>query len=418
MIGAPAVQETHQPGDITRPYWDESAQTLPRVALRELQTRRLQDAVHSAYDGSGFFRRRFDAAGIGPADIVAIDDLPRIPLFTKADLRENEAAFPPIGDYRCVGLRGSIRLATSTGTTGRPTFSVWTANDLRLDYELAARAHWRAGLRPGHIVVNAHPGYLNGGQAMSAGAYEYMGVLPVCVGPPENDEHAEHVIRVLEHLPIDQWRVFPAALARFREAANRLGSSIQLPPAETTGPTAQHEKLSAGQECVSFLGSACGPGRGSHIAEDYAIVEVLDVHTGLPVGPGERGTMVVTSLGRDNPMIRYDLEDIIRIDDSPCPCGETSRRAFWEGRQRDIVWVDDKMILPIDVWVELGADAEFVIVRRAGASHLEVRVEGTPRRGAEQRLQSRLGVPVDVLALQPGTLARSGYKAVRVVDER
>ena len=104
---------------------------------------------------------------------------------------------------------------------------------------------------------------------------------------------------------------------------HELGARRELPPAEDGGPAAQYDKLSAGQECVSYLGSACAPGRGSHIAEDFAIVEVLDVHTGEAVAPGQRGTMVVTSLGRDNPMIRYDLEDVVRVDDGPCPCGET-----------------------------------------------------------------------------------------------
>jgi len=409
--------ELQQAAVVGRRFWDEAAQTMPTEELRRVQTRRLKEAVQRAHDGSGFFRRRFDAAGVSPADVRGLDDLARLPVFRKADLRENEAALPPVGDYRCVGLRGSVRLAMSTGTTGRPTFTIWTANDLVLEYELAARAHWRAGLRPGHIVVNAHPGYLNGGQAMSAGAYEHMGVLPVCVGPPESDEHAERVVRVLEQLPIDEWRVYPAALARFREAANRIGSSIELPPPEASGPTAQHDKLSAGQECVSYLGSACGPGRGSHIAEDYAIIEVLDVRTGQPVEPGERGTMVVTSLGRDNPMVRYDLEDIVRVDDAPCPCGETSRRAFWEGRQRDIVWIGERLVLPVDVWIELGADAEFVIVRRPHAVRLEVRVEGTPPADAVDRLRARFAVPVDVTPLPVGALARSAYKAARVVDE-
>src|SRR5436309_6887893 len=160
---AVAVQPTQL---VDRRYWDEAAQTMAPDELRRLQTARLQEAVQRAYDAGGFFRRRFDAAGIAPPDIRGLDDLTRLPVFRKADLRANEAEFPPVGDYRCVGLPGSVRLAMSTGTTGRPTFTIWTANDLVLDYELAARAHWRAGLRPGHIVVNAHPGYLNGGQAM------------------------------------------------------------------------------------------------------------------------------------------------------------------------------------------------------------------------------------------------------------
>jgi len=402
---------------VERRYWDEAAQTMAPDDLCRVQTERLREAVQRAYEQSGFFRRRFDAAGVSPADVRGLDDLARLPLFRKADLRENETEFPPIGDYRCVGLHGSVRLATSTGTSGRPTFVLWTANDLRLDYELAGRAHWRAGLRPGQVVVNAHPGYLNGGQAMNAGAYEHIGVLPISVGPPVDIDDAARALRALEGVPVDHWRLFPAALARFREAAERSGSPVRLPPPEDAGPEAQYDKLSAGQECVSYLGSACAPGRGSHIAEDYAIVEVLDVRTGEPVATGERGTMVVTSLGRDNPMIRYDLEDVVRVDDAPCSCGETSRRGFWEGRQRDIVWVGDRMVLPIDVWRELPADAEFVLVRRPDADRLEVRLEGPVPAGVPDRIAARCRVPVDVVSVEPGSLPRAAYKQERVVDE-
>jgi phenylacetate-CoA ligase len=400
-----------------RRWWDEEAQTMPRAELRLVQEERLREALARVWDEAPFYRRRFEAAGVAPDDVKTLDDLPRIPVFRKDDLRRNEAEHPPIGDYRCVGLSGSVRLATSTGTTGRPTFTLWTPGDLRLDYELAARAHWRAGLRPGDVVVTAHPGYLNGGQAMTAGAYEHMGILPVSVGPPESTDHAERVLRTIEDLPVDHWRLFPAALARFREAAERIGSGVRLPEAEDVGPASQHEKLSAGQECVSYLGSACAPGRGAHIAEDYAIVEILDPASGQPVPDGARGSLVVTSLGRDNPMIRYDLEDVVRVDATPCPCGETSRRGFYEGRVKDLVPVAGRTLLPIDVWWELPADAEFVLVRRPGAERLTVRVEGPCAADLTDRLTQRCGVPVDVESVEPASLARSGYKSVRVVDE-
>ena len=390
---------------------------MPRAELRLLQEERLREALARVWDGAPFFGRRFEAPGIALDDVKTLDDLAALPVFRKDDLRRNEAEHPPIGDYRCVGLAGSVRLATSTGTTGRPTFTLWTAADLRLDYELAARAHWRAGLRPGDVVVTAHPGYLNGGQAMTAGAYEHMGILPISVGPPESVEHAERVLHTIEDLPIDHWRVFPAALSRFREAAERSSSGVRLPEPEAGGPAAQHEKLSAGQECVSYLGSACATGRGAHIAEDYAIVEVLDPSTGRPVAEGQRGSLVVTSLGRDNPMIRYDLEDIVRVDSAPCPCGETSRRGFYEGRVKDVVTVAGRKLLPIDVWWDLPADAEFVLVRRPDAERLTVRVEGPTSADLPDRLTVRCGVPVDVEPVEPGTLARSGYKSVRVADE-
>src|SRR5262245_29422062 len=222
--------------DLARRWWDEAAQTMPRAELRLQQEERLRATLARVWDGAPFFRRRLEAAGIGPDDVKTLDDVAALPLFRKDDLRRNEAEHPPIGDYRCVGLAGSVRLATSTGTTGRPTFTLWTAADLRLDYDLAARAHWRAGLRPGDVVVTAHPGYLNGGQAMTAGAYEHMGILPISVGPPESPEQAERVLRTIGDLPIDHWRVFPAALARFREAAERIGSPVRLPEPEAGGP--------------------------------------------------------------------------------------------------------------------------------------------------------------------------------------
>ena len=414
----PASTDITPKTDPNRRYWNEEAQTMPPDALRALQEDRLREAVGRAYEGAGFFRRRFDEAGIRPDDVKTLDDLPRIPRFQKEALRENEAAHPPVGDYRVSGLRGAIRLAMSTGTTGRPTFSLWTRHDLALECELGARMQWRLGTRPGMIVANAHPGYLNGGQAFISALYESMGCLSISLGPPESVESAEAALRAIEHIPIDHWGLFPAALHRFREAAARIGYQGTLPEPEEVGPTYQYDRISAGQECVGFLGSACSPGRGSHLAEDYAIVEALDPATGDRVPDGHRGYFVITSLGRDNPMIRYDMEDVIRLEPKPCDCGETSQRAFWEGRGKDIVEVQDRWVLPIDVWKEVPADAEFVLVRPASrADVLTVRIEGTPAGDLADRITAAIGVPVVVEAVADGTLPRSAYKAQRVVDE-
>ena len=197
----------------------------------------------------------------------------------------------------------------------------------------------------------------------------------------------------------------------------RTGVAIDLPPPEAAGPAAQHRKLSAGQECVAYLGSACWANDGAHIAEDFAIVEALELDSDDPVPDGRRGRLVVTSLGRDNPMIRYDIEDVVRVSSTPCPCGETSRRAWWDGRIKDLVDVGGTLVLPVDVWWELEPDAEFVLVRRVGQRDLEVRVEGDQPADLAERLRARLGVEVGVTSLAPGALARSGYKSVRVVDE-
>ena len=94
---------------------------------------------------------------------------------------------------------------------------------------------------------------------------------------------------------------------------------------------------SSGLEALPLLGSACDERDGAHLAEDLAIVEVIDRRSGRPCGHGERGNLVVTVLEKDNFLLRYDLEDVVRWNMKPCPCGETHRRLFYEGRVRDVV---------------------------------------------------------------------------------
>jgi phenylacetate-CoA ligase len=406
--------EVTQPSTRTR-FWNVEAQTMPSCHRRALQTERLRAAVARSLEAP-FFARRIGESGVTPDDIRSVDDVAALPMFVKADLRASEAAVPPIGDYRARGLRDAVRIAMSSGTTGLPTAAIWTRHDLDLECELSARNHFRLGIRPGMVIVGAHPGYLNGGQSLQQASYEHMGCLLVSIGPPESIDAAEKALRSIAHLPVDRWQLFPAALQRLREAAARIGYT-GLPDSESIGPQSQYDKISSGQECVAYLGSTCGLSAGAHVAEDYAIVEALDAR-GHPVPDGTRGTMVVTSLDRDNPMIRYDVEDIIRIESDPCPCGETTRRAFFEGRAKDVVNVGDAAVLPIDVGRVLAASTEYAVVRpREPQRRLRIRIEGRRDPDVEDRLAQSVGVPVDVEWLEVGTLPRAAYKSQRVVDE-
>lgn len=395
-------------------YWNVEAQTMPRETLEKVQAERLREAVAQARLAP-FFASRLDAAGVRDDDIRSAADVALLPRFVKADIRRSEEQFPPIGDYRPCGLDQAVRIAMSSGTTGRATAMIWTRRDLDVECELSARNHFRLGLRPGMVVVGAHPGYLNGGQGLQQAAYEHLGCLLVSIGPPDSVDAAERALRAIAELPVDRWQLFPSALMRLREAAARIGFD-GLPEADEIGPLTQHAKISAGMECVAYLGSTCGQSDGAHLAEDHAIVEALDPRTGAPVPDGERGRLVVTSLGRDNPMLRYDLDDVVRIASDPCPCGETSRRGFWEGRAVDIVPVGDVEVLPIDVWRHLDPTAEFVIIRpERHSDRLAVRVEGARDRTVEDALTTAIGVPVDVQWVERGALPRAAYKAQRVV---
>lgn len=420
--------------DLDRPFYDEVAQTMPRERLRELQDERLRAAVRQVFETPvPHFLRKLEEAGVeGPGDVRGVDDLATIPVTVKQELRDSESAHPPVGDYRAAEPRESVRIGTSTGTTGAPTIVLWTRHDLLVDYDTGARAFWRQGVRPGMVLTHAHPAYLYAGGLMLTGTYEHLGCLPVWVPPPDTDELAVQGLEMWRRIPPD--RPFMGfATGRFLEVAEAQGidpeeAGLDLSRAAPLSNDGVLPLMTAGAECMAFLGSPCGELNGGHICEDHAIVQVLD-EDGAEVPEGRWGRLVVTTIGRDNFLLRYDLEEAARIDRAPCPCGETHARGWWGGRAKDLVSSQGRSFTSLDVERALRTVAavrtpslEYVVVRpRERDAPLTVRVEvdgdaEAARAAAEAALREALGIAVTVDALARGSLPRAGYKAQRIVD--
>jgi len=356
----------------------------------------------------------------------------------KQELRDSEAQHPPVGDYRATDLRENVRIGTSTGTTGTPTLMLWTRHDLLVEMEAGARSFWRQGVRPGMVLTHAHPSYLYAGGLMMTSAYEHLGCLPVWVPPPDTDELGEQGIRMWERVTPD--RPFMGfATGRFFEIAKKLGVEpndvgldfSKMPPLTRDG---QMPLMTAGSEAMAYLGSPCGELNGAHVCEDFAIVQAVDPATGDDLPDGQWGHLVVTTIGRDNFTLRYDLEEACKLDRGPCPCGETHVRGWWGGRFKDLITTQGRGFMQFDIEHPLKRvkavskpSLEYQVVRPAedaADEPLRVRVEAsegtTDRDGARAEataaLETALGVRVAVEVLERGALPRSGYKAARVVD--
>jgi phenylacetate-CoA ligase len=428
---------TASQGSSDRPFHDPEVQRMAPEALRALQEKRLARQLDRIWDRPiPFFRRKLEAAGIRRADLRGLGDLAHVPRTVKAELARSEEEFPPFGDYRGADVTACVRLGASTGTSGRPTLILWTAADLAADYAASVRARWRWGLRPGTSCTNAHPFGTNAGGWHFSHGIELLGVLNVPVGPPGAAAHDRDVVEVWRRIRPDAYRLFGNVAGTYADVARAAG----LDPVRDLNlviagdhPAEQYLMVSAGLEALPLLGSACEARDGAHVCEDLAIVEVVDRDSGRPRGHGERGNLVVTVLEKDNFLVRYDLEDVVRWNTAACPCGETHRRLFYEGRVRDIVPVAGREILPIDValllceFAEIAAPAaEYQILRSARPTDaLALRVEydatgrGDPRdlvRRLDQRCRERLGVACVPELVARGALPRFAYKAARVVD--
>jgi phenylacetate-CoA ligase len=192
--------------------------------------------------------------------------------------------------------------------------------------------------------------------------------------------------------------------------------------------------MTAGAECYAYVGGACGQLPGAHINEDWGVVQAVDPATGEEVADGEWGDLVVTTLDRDNGLLRYDLEEACAILREPCPCGETSIRGLWGGRFKDLIAVQGTRFQANEVESALRGVAEVTeptlewqMVRPTDETRpVTVRVErgsGAPvddveiARKCAAALRDRLGIDTVIEVLDRETIPRSGYKAARVVDE-
>jgi phenylacetate-CoA ligase len=428
------------PRDTAQKYWDPDIQTMDREKMRALQEERLGALLGKVFDNPvPLFRDKLIAAGItSPKDVASLDDLRHVPLTVKQDLRDSEGEAPPWGTYRFTDPRRAVRVGQSTGTTGTPTISIWTRRDLWIEYESSARVWWRYGHRPGMIVTHAHPAYLYGGGPMLSGSYEYFGMLNIWVPPPDTDELAEQGLRFWTRVTPDI-PFMGFSTGRFMEVAGKIGidpkdAGLVFKGMPGFGMGKGMPLMTAGAECYAYVGGACGEMPGAHINEDWGIVQAVDPATGAEVADGEWGDLVVTTLDRDNGLLRYDLEEACAILREPCSCGETSIRGLWGGRFKDLIAVQGTRFQANEVESALRGVGEIceptlewqMVKPTEDARPLVVRVErGTGAGGDDAEIATRcaavilarLGIDTDVIVLARDTIPRAGYKAARVVDE-
>ena len=405
--------------DPGRALWNPQAQTASEETLAKLRADGIAAEWARIWDHPiPFYRDRYTAAGFGPGEVPALDDLP---VTTKADLRADEAAHPPLGRHRAIGLDEAVRVGRSTGTTGgRPVYVLMGRRDLQTAIELQSRAVWACGVRPGDRFAHSWPFGLYVSSGTSAFWYAKTGALELPLGPPDSPETAAEHVRIWDEFRPRGLMVTGTQLDTYVEAAERIGLDLAEILSGATvvlfdlvyqfeGPRRRVEErfgirlrnMSGASDIPGFGCADCDAHTGVHAPGDHAFVQVCDPETGRSLPPGQRGHLVVSTFGMDAFFLRYDLEDVAVLEDGPCPCGQTGQRFRVLGRSADQVTVDGRAVLPVDVQLALDPHGapEFRLLGAGGpeTGRLAVRLEcdGDPGRYAEI-LAADLGVPVDV----------------------
>jgi phenylacetate-CoA ligase len=434
-----------------RAYFDAAHETLEPGALRALQLERLRHVVARACERSAAYRGLCRAAGVTPDDITTPDDLRRLPFLEKAALRD---AYP--AGLRTCGLDEIIEVHSTSGTTGKPT-PIWaTRGDMDAWAERNARTMWMVGLRPGDLLQNCFGYGLPTSIGLQYGAQlAGIGVVPAGIG------RHELLIDLIVDLGVTAICTTPSYGLFLADKALERGIDLPRDARLRVGlfgaepwPESGRERLAAALGVDAFneygMGEFLGPGmaaecpvkQGMHVWSDHLLVECVDPETLEPVGDGERGELVWTSLTSESmALVRYRSRDISSLTWEPCPCGRTHPRiGRITGRSDDALSIGGLIVFPSQIEEALVRLDEFannfcmVVERVENLDRLTVQVEvrdlaglsGEHRETLAGRIaagvKTAVGVTPRVELLDPFSLPRmtsgQGKTACHRVDDR
>ncbi len=426
-----------------------------RAALRAAQLDRLRSLLEVVQAGNAFQRARLvgcDAAVWRPASLEAFCRL--APCTTKAELAADQAAHPPFGTNLSFPPARYTRCHQTSGTTGTPlrwldTPESWAA--LTAGWIEVLRA---AGVAQGDRVFFAFSFGPFLGFWMAFAAAERLGCLCLSGGGMSSVAR----VRTLLELQATVVCCTPTYALHLAETAQREGLDLRRatvrrllvagePGGSQPATRARLAQLWPGARVFDHHGMTevgpvtyeCPARPGVlHVMEHAFLAEVLDPHGPQPVGPGQRGELVLTTLLRTgSPVLRYRTGDLVQprfdpaqTDVPPCDCGrvELALEGGILGRTDDMVIVRGVNLYPaaVDEVVRRFAEvAEYQVQVRqpAGLAEITLEVEPVPTchdpaalaAQVQAELQTVFALRVPVTYVPPGSLPRFELKARRWV---
>lgn len=407
---------------------------------------RISWSVHHCYNGSEHYRLRLDSLGVQPAEIRTLADLDDLPILLDKEaeiaLRERSLANSghPFGEHLCVPLADVIGVASTSGTTGDPTYYAFTQRDILVTDDLWARAARMAGIRPGDTVLHAFGLSMFLAGVPLVRALERMGARPIPVGA---EVGSEKLIRIARQMR-------PAAICctpSYGEYLSAKGDMVDIGIRQIlcagepgAGLPEVRARLSAGfggAGVTDVLGgvhgvmnASCSANAGMHLlGQDHSVQQLIDPDTGRAIAltDGAIGVRVKTTLGWEaQPQLRASVGDVYEILTGPCECGLDTPRARVIGRTDDMLIIKGVKLYPAAVQnlifeLRPRLTGQFRIVLDAPGPkvepplHLKVEVSGEDRGDAiadlARRMHSRFSVTPKVEAVPEGSLPRTTHKA-------
>ncbi len=415
---------------MTTPLYDALEARAP--ALREAALMRALPAlIAQAKERCPAYRSLF--AAIRPEEVTDRRALAELPLTRKSELIALQRRDPPFGGFAAAPLSQLRRVFVSPGPIYEP-------EGRRADYGRFARALFAAGFRAGDLVHNTFSYHLTPAGAMVESAAEALGCPVVPAGPGQT----ELQLRAIADLRPVGYVGTPSFLKILLDRAASDGTDISslkkaLVSAEALPAALRREFSGRGVGVLQCYGTAdigviafesAGPdgeAEAGMVLDEEIILELVRPGTGEPVGAGEVGEVVVTTLTPEYPLIRFATGDLSRmLPDRGIgrADGRTNHRIEgWLGRADQATKVRGMFVHPeqvADVLRRHGAvgRARLVVERPGNTDEMTLLVESGERAddlaAIAETVQALTRLRGRVVAVAPGSLPADG----KVIEDR
>jgi phenylacetate-CoA ligase len=330
-------------------FWDKEQ-------IEVYQLRKLQKLVTFSYEHVPYYHRLFDEIGLKPNDIKTLDDIRKVPVLTKKNIRKEHQYL--VADNVNINSH-KIKIAKTGGTTGMPL--EFYKNTQTRDFTWGAYYRWYnwMGIKPGDKKVHLW------GAATVLSESKFQSLKRKLIDTLDrsitincyniNDNTLPSIVKkLIQYKPVILQGYLSAI---FQIAKYFKDHNLTLPSLKAISSTTEtllpiyreyiedafgvkmYDQYGCG-ECNS-MAFECVAHSGLHVNEEHCFLEVLD-KVGNPCNH-EPGRVVLTDL--DNyafPFIRYENGDNVVVRSEKCECGRHSRVLHSiVGRTMSVIYLKD-----------------------------------------------------------------------------
>jgi phenylacetate-CoA ligase len=419
---------------------DPEVETRPWEEQLALDDTAFREQLAYLLERSPFYRERLAGAGV-----AALDRIAELPLTEKTELKATATDENPVGAHLSVRRSEIVRIYSTSGTTGAPSYIPLTAGDLDNWVTGSARSYAASGVEPGQRIVSTYnAGPFVAGAALDAIARIGLSHVPVGTG------NTERLVGAITALRPEAVVLTPSYAAYVLEWAADRGVDLRASSVERVlvagepggGEPAFRVMLEDGwgarvTEAMGIgdigpsLWGECEAQEGMHLgARGFVHAELIDPETGKAreLQDGAEGELVLTHLAhRAAPLLRFRTRDHVVVRTGPCLCGRTGPRIRCLGRTDDMLIVRGVNVFPSAIREVVSTFAPrvggnvLVRARSPGVKQeppLPVAVElardatadGSLADAIRERLRGVLGVQTHIELVPWGSLERSEYK--------